>query len=79
MYTSSLELCTYVSIIYSHIDVDECLLNVHICDENAYCMDNEGSFFCTCNHGYTGDGFTCCEYTLIYYSDATMYYVYCNS
>ena len=29
------------------------------CDENATCRDTDGSFTCTCNEGYMGDGQTC--------------------
>ena len=29
------------------------------CDVNAECNNTEGSYFCTCNAGYSGDGFGC--------------------
>ena len=29
------------------------------CAEQAMCTDTEGSFLCTCNTGYTGDGTEC--------------------
>ena len=29
------------------------------CDSNAVCTNTDESFNCTCNNGYTGDGFTC--------------------
>ena len=29
------------------------------CAEQATCTDNEGSFTCTCNNGYTGNGTRC--------------------
>ena len=29
------------------------------CAEQASCMDTEGSFTCTCDAGYEGDGFSC--------------------
>ena len=41
-----------------HLDIDECL-NETICDTNAMCMNTYGSFMCSCNVGYTGDGFAC--------------------
>ena len=39
--------------------MNECSLNTDNCDANAACTDTEGSFTCTCNPGYTGDGITC--------------------
>ena len=47
------------------IDVDECNIPSNNCGTNALCTNTPGSFTCTCNHGYTGDGVTC---TGIYYS-----------
>ena len=38
-------------------DVDECENDV--CDSNALCTNTEGSYICSCNVGYTGDGKTC--------------------
>ena len=33
------------------------------CDENASCTDSgAGSYACTCNEGYTGNGKTCSGY-----------------
>ena len=29
------------------------------CHEHANCTDTEGSFECTCNTGFSGDGFNC--------------------
>ena len=40
------------------------------CAEKALCMDTDGSFMCTCNIGYTGDGATCNgEFILALFSD----------
>ena len=36
------------------IDVDECQLDY--CDLNALCTNSIGSFDCSCDRGYTGDG-----------------------
>ena len=45
----------------THVDIDECATNLDTCDLNAECTDTDGSFNCTCNHGYVGDGETCSE------------------
>ena len=41
------------------IDVDECESEIANCSVNANCTDTFGSFECTCNHGFEGDGFNC--------------------
>jgi hypothetical protein len=38
-------------------DIDECLSDP--CHVNANCSDNEGSYDCQCNVGYSGNGFNC--------------------
>ena len=40
-------------------DIDECTIETDGCDTNAACDDIDGSYTCTCNEGYTGDGFDC--------------------
>ena len=55
-----------ILILYFMSDVDECSLGETMCHEKATCSDvigAEGSFNCTCNSGYTGDGFSCVEDT----------------
>jgi len=42
-----------------HVDINECTLGVDNCAYNATCSDTEGSYECTCDPGYTGDGFNC--------------------
>ena len=45
-------------------DVDECADNNGGCNTNAACTNQPGSFACTCNDNYIGDGFTCeCQWT----------------
>ena len=40
-------------------DIDECLDEVDNCHASAICKNTLGSFTCTCNQGYTGDGVNC--------------------
>lgn len=40
-------------------DIDECSGESSVCDENAACTNNEGSYSCTCNQGFIADGTTC--------------------
>ena len=40
-------------------DINECTDGIHTCDSNATCSDSIGTFTCTCNSGYTGDGQSC--------------------
>ena len=50
----------YVIVIsFSLIDIDECEVGTHNCDENANCADTPGSYTCICITGYEGDGFNC--------------------
>ncbi|XP_078683669.1 uncharacterized protein LOC144917456 [Branchiostoma floridae x Branchiostoma belcheri] len=41
-------------------DVDECS-GEHGCDENAFCVNQPGSYYCVCQDGFTGNGTTCTE------------------
>lgn len=49
-------------------DVNECELFPSPCDDNAHCVDTAGSFQCTCNSGFSGNGLFCynCELQLHY-------------
>ena len=47
------------SVVFFFSDFDECANNTDNCDVNAYCNNTVGSFNCTCNSGYTGNGTTC--------------------
>ena len=40
-------------------DIDECTLNLDNCSEQASCSNTPGSYNCTCNEGFSGDGRTC--------------------
>lgn len=39
--------------------MDECSLNIHQCHKDATCANSKGSYSCTCNPGYEGDGKDC--------------------
>lgn len=41
---------------FEFLDIDECNIDTDNCDDNAICMDNEGSFACACKPGYSGNG-----------------------
>ncbi|XP_078382733.1 pancreatic secretory granule membrane major glycoprotein GP2-like [Oculina patagonica] len=42
-------------------DIDECDISIHDClNDLATCTNTLGSFTCTCNSGYVGDGKTSC-------------------
>ena len=41
------------------IDIDECTAQFDNCHENAACNNTFGSFECTCNAGFEGDGVNC--------------------
>jgi len=58
--TSRYSMCVSILCVVRVIaDINECARNKHDCDVNAGCTNNEGSFTCHCNEGYTGDGRTC--------------------
>ena len=40
-------------------DFDECSLEPTPCDNTASCTNTDGSFTCTCNQGFTGNGTVC--------------------
>ena len=42
------------------IDIDECSISIdNDCDQHSNCTNIDGSFLCTCDSGYTGDGAFC--------------------
>ena len=41
-------------------DINECASpEANDCDPNAECSNTKGSYICSCNEGYTGDGRNC--------------------
>ena len=52
----------YFTFLY-HLDTNECVPDSP-CHANATCNNTEGSYLCTCDSGYSGDGFTCNGKTL---------------
>ena len=56
MYYTIWQTC-YIDFLLFFQDVNECL--EYPCNVNASCTDNEGSFTCQCNDGFTGNGMTC--------------------
>ena len=53
-----MSLCISLSFLHS-IDINECLNEVPVCDENADCFNTDGSYECTCRPGYRGSGRVC--------------------
>lgn len=41
------------------LDIDECSLFMDNCHQNSNCTNTDGSFVCTCDSGYTGNGIFC--------------------
>lgn len=41
------------------VDIDECADEIDNCNANADCTNTDGSFYCACQTGYTGDGHNC--------------------
>ena len=44
---------------YYFADINECETGKHHCDSNAFCNNTKGSYICTCQPGYTGNGVNC--------------------
>ena len=58
-----------VGFLFEYADIDECSQGSP-CHSNAACANNAGSYSCTCNSGYFGNGTSCsgkrreCYFTL---------------
>ena len=44
---------------FNSLDIDECEEDTDNCHDSAMCKNIFGSFLCTCNPGYSGDGVNC--------------------
>ena len=42
-----------------NVDINECEAETADCDDNAECINTEGSYDCTCKSGFTGNRTTC--------------------
>lgn len=40
-------------------DINECHTGYNLCNESANCTDTDGSYYCTCITGFSGDGISC--------------------
>ena len=40
-------------------DINECISGSAECHDNATCSNSDGSYECTCNTGFSGDGIKC--------------------
>ena len=41
------------------LDIQECAMATDNCHADANCTNTKGSFYCTCQIGYSGDGVNC--------------------
>ena len=54
----TMSVCTQDTFTFN-ADINECLMGTPNCAENATCTNTIGSYLCTCNEGYIGDGSVC--------------------
>ena len=48
-----------MTIILFSTDINECISGSAVCHDNATCTNTDGSYECTCDTGFSGDGFNC--------------------
>ena len=48
-------------------DINECISGSAECHDNATCSNSDGSYECTCNTGFSGDGINCISEIAILY------------
>ena len=58
----------FMNFVLLNLDISECQAETlasehshysHNCHDDANCTNTKGSFYCTCHHGYSGDGVIC--------------------
>ena len=49
----------YTTFLITDLDIDECTNGVHDCHQDADCENTAGSFTCSCEDGFAGDGRQC--------------------
>ncbi len=54
-----LQNCAFDCFLFSFLDFNECNANANDCHDNATCTNFHGSYLCTCDIGYTGNGKNC--------------------
>ena len=55
-------------------DINECISGSAECHDNATCTNTDGSYECTCDAGFSGDGFNCTsEETLNYFIPSSLF------
>ena len=54
-----INLCLVINLFILFVDVDECSSSNGNCSAQATCINNLGSYECTCNVGYIGNGYQC--------------------
>ena len=65
-YIDEASMQNYISCLFLILAIDECSTQQDDCHDNATCSDTDGSYTCSCNDGFTGDGFTCAsEYDML--------------
>ena len=56
-------------------DMDECVLRIDEChDKYGICNNTDGSYYCSCKTGFTGDGVICDSMSLTEYSLFSLIY-----
>ena len=58
-------MCLFELMLSNSLDIDQCAMGLDECSDDAACTDTDGSYECTCNSGFTGDGFTCTSKSII--------------